>query len=233
MERIRQRFRWFGRGNRVNESLPPALPSLPDERPRPLTATPCSPAATSRSSLFQLVPPEIRRAILIEAFGERTLHFDVRLEHPPRKIRGNGENEMDKRTQSHANVHLLSRSLRDRKQPREWTWWSSVCHHNFPWRHFHLSPPSDRCFVDPARDSCRSPFRVHDHLCEYYSGTIPTKCLIGALPWLLTCRQAYIEGIDILYATNQLHIAHTGILINLPRFLMPDRLLMIRDMELT
>ncbi|KAK8139612.1 hypothetical protein PG984_000735 [Apiospora sp. TS-2023a] len=234
MERIRERFRWFSRGDRVNESLPPALPSLPKERPRPLTATPCSPAATSRSSLFQLIPPEIRRAILIEAFGERTLHFDVRLEHPLRKIRANGKKGMNSRTPRHANVDLFNCDLRDSRQPREWTWWSCVCHRNFPWRDAHLSPLGDREFVEPAKDSCRRKFRGRfNHLCEYYPGTVPSKCFIGVLPWLLTCRQAYIEGIDILYATNQLHVGHAGIFINLPRFLTPDRLHMIRDMELS
>ncbi|KAK7922956.1 hypothetical protein PG985_007027 [Apiospora marii] len=240
MDRIRERFRWFNRGNRVNESLPPALPCLPDERPRPLTATPCSPAATSHSSLFQLVPPEIRRAILIEAFGERTLHFDVRLEHPLRKVRANGKNGMKSATQCdgnkqlfHGNQHMFHRKVRDPRQPREWTWWSSVCHRNFPSRHFHRSPPGDRNFVDPAEDRCRRPYGGQISLyCEYYPGTMPSKCFIGVLPWLLTCRQAYIEGIDILYATNRLHIAHAGILINLTRFLTPERLQMIRDVEL-
>lgn len=232
MERIHKRFRWFNRGNGPNESLSPPLPSLPDERPRPLTTTPCSPAATSRSSLFQRIPPEIRRAILTTAFGERTLHLDVRLEHPLRKTRANGKNGLASRTQRHANAHLLHRDLRDTKQPLEWTWWSSVCHRAVPYWNFHPPPPGSGHFADPANDTCRKASGDLRHCCDYYPGIMPNKCFIGVVPWLLTCRQAYIEGIDVLYATNRIHIAHAGILINLPRSLIPNRLLMIREVEL-
>jgi hypothetical protein len=33
-----------------------------------------SPAATAGSAFFRVLPPELRRAILIRAFGDRTLH---------------------------------------------------------------------------------------------------------------------------------------------------------------
>ncbi|KAK7952229.1 uncharacterized protein PG986_007957 [Apiospora aurea] len=230
MERIRERLRKL---KHSREPLsPPPLPCLPDERPRPLTAAPCAPAATANSLFFQRVPPEIRRRILVAAFGDRTLHLDVRLEHPLRKTRASGKHGINSRPPRHANVQLFQHDLRDSKQPREWTWWSSVCHRTFPSWNYYLPPPGCWRFEDPANDTCRRASGGAVHYCESYPGTMPSKCFIGILPWLLACRQAYIEGIDVLYATNRLHIAHAGILINLPRLLTPDRLHMIRDVEL-
>jgi hypothetical protein len=38
------------------------------------------------------------------------------------------------------------------------------------------------------------------------------KCGIGAMGWLLAYRQAYMEGVDILYSTNSLFIGSPAIL---------------------
>lgn len=246
MDRIRERLRRFTRGRPApapsepsGPQPPPPLPVLPVTRPRPLTATPCAPGATGESRLFQYIPSEIRRSILVAAFGERTLHFDLRLEHPLRAEapgangrRGRRQPQHQPQPQPHANAHMFNSYHRDPQRPQEWTWWSSVCHRAVPYWNFHPPPPGSGHFADPANDTCRKASGDLRHCCDYYPGIMPNKCFIGVVPWLLTCRQAYIEGIDVLYATNRIHIAHAGILINLPRSLIPNRLLMIREVEL-
>ncbi|KEZ43826.1 hypothetical protein SAPIO_CDS3983 [Scedosporium apiospermum] len=63
-------------------------PVLPEERPRPLTASSSneslvhSAAGSTASSLFFRLPYEVRRKILIEAFGERILHINLTFGHP-------------------------------------------------------------------------------------------------------------------------------------------------------
>ncbi|EFW18124.1 conserved hypothetical protein [Coccidioides posadasii str. Silveira] len=84
-------------------------------RTRPLTSTPCLPSATANSALFQRVPPEIRRLILVEAFGGSPMHFDLRLLHPLKK-------HPPKRSGTHGH------SAPDDFAPRQWQWCSSVCH---------------------------------------------------------------------------------------------------------
>ena len=232
MEHIRdhlKRFRRSQQSRKRRQSSPPALPSLLDERPRPLTAIGPSPEATANSGLFQSLPPEIRRHVLVEAFGERTLHLDLRLEHPLEKSR-----KMDsERPKRHANAQLFDPSLRDFTRPLEWTWWSSVCHRCSPSRNFHRRPPGVGLrSEEPALDCCRDPSEFLSHSYELYPGSLPEKCFVGVLGWVLTCRRAYIEGIDVLYSTNRFHVAHAGLAICLPRLLPPRHVASINEVEL-
>jgi hypothetical protein len=50
--------------------------------------------------------------------------------------------------------------------------------------------------------------------------------------WLLTCRQAYREGIEVLYGTNVYHIQGGYLLWHLPHLLLPQRLASIKAVEL-
>jgi hypothetical protein len=43
--------------------------------------------------------------------------------------------------------------------------------------------------------------------CERWQGSWPEKCHVGAMGWLLTSRQAYMEGVEVLYRTNTFNIA--------------------------
>ncbi|KAI1373925.1 hypothetical protein F4677DRAFT_183936 [Hypoxylon crocopeplum] len=213
-----------------NLSSPPALPSLPEERLRPLTATAPSPAATANSQFFQSLPPEIRHRILIEAFGERTLHLDLRLEHPLKK----DGRVVDARPKRHANAQLFHPSLRDTSRRREWTWWSSECHHRSPSRNFHRQPPGVGLrSEEPALDHCRDPSGLPPSSCELYPGRVPDKCFIGVGGWLLACRQAYVEGVHVLYSTNRFHIAYAELALRLPRLLPPEHVAAIREIELS
>jgi hypothetical protein len=73
-----------GQRNRLSRgrSLPHPFPR-PSSSRMPVPPTPGMTTATADSPLFMRIPAEIRRRILIEAFGERPMHFDLRLEHPP------------------------------------------------------------------------------------------------------------------------------------------------------
>ncbi|OTA87989.1 hypothetical protein M434DRAFT_80712 [Hypoxylon sp. CO27-5] len=202
MEHICGCFKRFKSGKQPKERQvysSPQVPWLPNERPRPLTAIASSPAATADSAFFQRLPAEIRHCILVEAFGERTLHVDLRREHPLKKDGG----IVNTRPKRHANAQLFHPSLRDETQPKEWTWWSCVCH------------------------------RLPPYSCELYPGILPDKCFIGVRGWLLACRQAYIEGIHVLYSTNRFHIAIIGVAYSLPELLPPQHVATIREVELS
>ncbi|EAS34741.3 uncharacterized protein CIMG_00095 [Coccidioides immitis RS] len=173
-------------------------------RTPPLTSTPCLPSATANSALFQRIPPEIRRLILVEAFGESPMHFDLRLLHPLKK-------HPPKRSGTHGPRHAnLDHSARDEFAPRQWQWCSSATN-SLTWTTCHL-----------GASSC----------CDAWPGKMPMKCLIGAMGWLLTCRQAYVEGVEVLYGTNRIRIEGTYLLRRLPDLLLPQRRAAIRSVQL-
>ncbi|CAH0047712.1 unnamed protein product [Clonostachys solani] len=68
--------------------------------------------------------------------------------------------------------------------------------------------------------------------CAKYPGTWPDKCFIGATGWLLTCRQAYWEGMDVLYRTNTIHISSSVLIQDINNFLTLNVLSMITSLEL-
>ncbi|KAJ0335194.1 hypothetical protein COL922a_009607 [Colletotrichum nupharicola] len=66
-----------------SELPPPPLPLLPAQRPRPITPPATATAATADTVVaalgtFALLSPELRRRVLVAAFGEHTLHLDLR-----------------------------------------------------------------------------------------------------------------------------------------------------------
>ena len=68
------------KGEPLQQELPP-LPFLPTTRSRPLTP-PQSEDQLANYGLFGILPLEVRRRILIEAFGGQTLHMDLSYRHP-------------------------------------------------------------------------------------------------------------------------------------------------------
>ncbi|KAH7187451.1 hypothetical protein BKA60DRAFT_587781, partial [Fusarium oxysporum] len=133
-----------------------------------------------------ILPIEIRRQILIEAFGDRTIHMDLTYGHPP--MPGNKE--------AHAMIQEWRLGL-DKSRPKSWSWRGCTCHRKPPPWHPAIVTESlstravdkDRCCVGLA------------HCCDMWTknGKELYGCWIGALGWLQTCRQAYTEGIDVLY----------------------------------
>ncbi|UZP43211.1 hypothetical protein NXS19_011027 [Fusarium pseudograminearum] len=47
---------------------------------------------------------------------------------------------------------------------------------------------------------------------------------IGAMGWLLSCRQNYAEGIDVLYSTNAIFMSGEAMILHISRLLLPQRL---------
>ncbi|KFY47460.1 hypothetical protein V496_10631 [Pseudogymnoascus sp. VKM F-4515 (FW-2607)] len=58
------------------------------------------------------------------------------------------------------------------------------------------------------------------------------KCFISVMGWLLACRQAYVDGIDVLFATNSFHIGSSDLLEHLPSLLLHQRLSRIQSLEI-
>ncbi|KAK2746820.1 hypothetical protein FQN57_002862 [Myotisia sp. PD_48] len=203
------------REEKIALESPPPMPTLPPVRSRPLTAVPCAPSATANSDLFQRIPAEIRRRILIEAFGERHIHFDLRLLPPLIK-------KKKKASCSHAN---FSDSF-DLSQPYQWQWRGNVCHTMLS-RWPDLPDPGDH-FDGNKGDECYTG-RAN---CRFWSKMTTTDCIIGAMGWLLTCRYAYIEGIEVLYRTNWLCIQGIHLFRQLPDLLLPQRYASITSLRL-
>lgn len=219
------------------ENVPPP-PILPSERAHCLESFPngdVSPKGTAKSDFFQQLPPDIRRMIMIEAFGDRIVHVDLRLVQSGRTLK------------THATFHGCSpeHSLRETgKTPPfssanttpHWRWYGCVCHREPEWRvrnhtimNNSLSPPwIDGCLNEVRNDGTVDSRRV----CEEWSGQEPLKCRIGAMGWLRSCRQAYTEGIEVLYGTNRFNFSGIVLLQNLGHFLLPEHLALIQSAEM-
>lgn len=138
----------------------------------------------NKNTLFYLIPFEIRRQILMFAFGEQTIHMDLQFRyqfcladtlHAPDRL--------------HARIEGLQREI-PKEEKREWRWFSSVCHRfspdapelplgrrrNYPWVRSN-EPHTDRCLKGLG-------------VCEKWPGEWPVKCQIGIMGWLLYCKQA-------------------------------------------
>lgn len=183
--------------NRPSQPPRPAIPALPTERPWALTPSPsrenlCISAAdaVTNSSFFQKLPYEIRRKILIDAFGGHTIHMDLWHNHPEIPLKDGLYTVPQRKWYSHCGRnHVGDTSFSytvpltvDENLPKRWVWSGSICHRLLPIR---SHPMLDRS--QPADDRCR--FGYADH-CLMWPGENPTKCHIGAMGWLLSCRQA-------------------------------------------
>jgi hypothetical protein len=226
------------------------LPFLPAQRPRPLTPTP-SQQSPFNLGTFARLPPELRRRVLIAAFGGRTLHLDMRFAHPRR---GDAFDLVAQEINNAAHglgISPLSPDyFPDRDAPRAWRWSSCVCHRMLP-------PGSrfERRCVEEGRPVARYP-HTDECLCgealycylwppEIITPAemiaMPRKCMVGAMGWLLACRQAYVEGIDVLYSTNTFFIESGVLFSNLVcrepslgarHLILPERLTCITSLEL-
>lgn len=195
-------------GTPVNIECPatgPPVPQLPKERPRIITPRPsnedlCRSAAASTAdcAFFQKLPYEIRRQILIEAFGGHTVHMDLWFDHPeaPLETFEHKGRTYTRPFFSHCGRNRIEAPgtgpfVRvDETKPKRWIWRSSECHRDSP-DHFQkgVKGPLDGKVLNPAEDCCRYGGASLNN-CAKWPGDKPTKCFIGAMGWLLSCRQA-------------------------------------------
>lgn len=177
-----------------------SIPVLPEIRQRPITPTESCHTGRLNATLstvgngpfFQKLPPEIRHQILAEAFGYQTIHMDLFYEHPMQAQKRDGTLLPTDAEDRHCglNVAYDTRSGRltprfNRSKPKHWIWRSSVCHRDFPGRHRRL--PGHQ--IQPCDDLCRFGDSMYN-TCQHWSGEAPSKCFVGIMGWLLSCRQA-------------------------------------------
>ncbi|CAH0021164.1 unnamed protein product [Clonostachys rhizophaga] len=240
--RPREEFR------RYIPELAEPVPALPAERTRTLTPSASredlrdsADDATAQSSFFQKLPFKIRRRVLVEAFGGHTIHMDLSFDHPERPLDKAYFDGSIKHLSNHGNYNRetglegqqeTQRYKVDSSLPKRWIWRSSDCHRNRPWdsRSDEHNKYKDRA-VNASEDRCRFG-GVEGHFCQLWPGERPHKCFVGAMGWLLSCRQAYCEGVDVLYGTNTIHTASKQMLLHLDKLLLPQSLSKIRSVEL-
>ncbi|KAF2124897.1 hypothetical protein P153DRAFT_370244 [Dothidotthia symphoricarpi CBS 119687] len=108
-------------------------------------------------------------------------------------------------------------------QEGTWQWRGGVCIRNRPellpsMRYGWLGPCFDLCTRE--MDSCKR------------TGKTSNAHDIGIMGFLLSCRQAYTEGIDILYSANCISIKTEPLLLHLPKLILHDRLASITSLEM-
>ncbi|KAH6886815.1 hypothetical protein B0T10DRAFT_607683 [Thelonectria olida] len=154
------------------------------------------------------MPPEIRGHTLRMAFGERRLHMDLSYSHR------SGPSSVDQPTAA-----------------KSWHWRSSVCH-RLP---LDYAPKLEGPMTEGGPDGPWADSWRHSEAedCLVRSENVPSKFHIGIMGWLLSCRQSYIEAIDVLYSTNTISMAGEAMLCHLPQLLLPQRLARITPLEIT
>ncbi|KIH92457.1 hypothetical protein SPBR_02798 [Sporothrix brasiliensis 5110] len=207
-----------------NNDSDPALPYLPGSSASRVSLTDgaAEPENATASPFFTRLPPEIRHQILVEAFGGRTLHMDIRESPPllpiserspnPSSVSPNGMPhgglgaDLERYGMWSTDVMKAAAEARvispDGGGASPWQWWSCVCHRNLPKEH--NAPPQPL-----GEDGC---LRGKNTMCFLYAGQTPGKCLIGASGWLRTCRQAYAEGIQVLYGSNSIVLSRAKLI---------------------
>jgi len=162
----------------------PEIPTLP------------SPPATNYG-LFARLPLELRQQILSKTFGNRTLHVDLTFDHPlTRKSRP----KTDQATSRRKHCGLGTELVRSTYRPKRWQWFGCVCH-----RRLTRADKDDggsvifKARIEPCDDACVRPLAVskpiRDQDQSYLFCLCSAKgedCFIGAMCWLLTCRQACV-----------------------------------------
>ncbi len=149
----------------VIENTVSTMPKLPSSRPRAITMS-HSDISQERSQFFTMLPGELRENVYLYLFGHRTIHIDLQYDHA------------DRIGAQHAN--LAGPFCKDMSTPKQWRWWSCMCHRIQKEVHGELF------VLDFWLDNCRSGEQTY---CKW---AFPdrSECFVGALGWLSSCRQA-------------------------------------------
>lgn len=143
-----------------------------DEQSVTMTATP----SNTRSAFFNLLPLELRRQILIHAFGGRTMHA-VLLSSIQGSVPDPDSRQHIARRRPHAVPRLWPGKVKSKEPARRWV--GCVCH---CWMSF-----DDDFGASVVHDPCARP---RADWWDFKGSLKPDQCLVGAMGWLLTCRQA-------------------------------------------
>jgi hypothetical protein len=112
-----------------------------------------------------------------------------------------------------------------------WRWKGTVCNRNGPrqlpsMRYAWLGPWNDNCMQQMENHKRNWSTRPH----AYRTG--PEVWCIGIMGFLLSCRQAYAEGIDVLFSDNYISIQSQFLLSHLPKLIPHNRLASITSLEI-
>jgi hypothetical protein len=188
-----------------------------DEWPKIPMSTPDGVRVAADYGLFKTLPLELRRQILGHAFGNRTLHVDLTLDHPLiRNPKSHAPPSRRDREADHSksvrrpHCGLGSDLVLNTNHPKQFRWFSCVCHRRLVRTDDEGGEPVRKEVIEPCEDGCIPGHRlgatstVHqtattatDSLCYCESADPDTyqarECFIGATGWLLACRQAYVN----------------------------------------
>ncbi|VUC35446.1 unnamed protein product [Clonostachys rosea] len=171
---------------------------------------------------FSMLPAEVRRYILIHAFGHRTMHMHLTFQSPWALADAEPQSST-----AHARLDHFIRHDR----PEKWMWYGCVCHRSEP-EDDPLSLGRTRSWPVKQRSHFLDGCLKGEGACSKWPGAWPSKCQIGATGWLRTCRQAYMEGMDVLYGTNTMQISSVTLLRGLQDILPSTPLSQLTSLEL-
>ena len=107
-----------------------------------------------------------------------------------------------------------------RQNDGAWQWQGMTCYERGCWSKFNLWG-----WLGPWADPCL------EHTFKY-GKEFPQVRNIGIMGFLLSCKQAYTEGIDVLYAANSIRNKSEPLLHHLPRPIPSNRLANITSIEI-
>lgn len=166
----------------IVDSLPGPDPSqqqssltLPPHRAHNLEAPP---PPSSHSPFFQRLPGDLRRLILLEAFGDRILHIDLQHCYAPQPV-----HEPFRLTSCYRYYYC--------RRPPAWRWAGCVCHRDPEWRvrGQRQAFGGANSVSEPRKDGCLVGL-LYCQACQHWAGSKPGKCRVGVMGWLRSCRQA-------------------------------------------
>lgn len=105
-------------------------------------------------------------------------------------------------------------------QDNSWQWRGAVCYRNM----YNRLPCPRYTWCGPWNDPCLQWVYARE-------GTFPEGYNVGIMGFLQSCRQAYREGIDVLYSANCINMQSEQLLLHLPQLIPPSCLACITSLE--
>lgn len=114
------------------------------------------------------------------------------------------------------------------RKAKAWRWKGGICGRN-------REPPpklsNARAYAPPWNDECLRRFYEGTHG-PHFTPEFPKEHNVGIMGFLVSCKQAYTEGIDVLYSANTIIILGEPLLLHLPQLIPHNRLASITSLEL-
>lgn len=176
--------------------LPATCPRLLIPEAAQNDQTPGFSSSLQNYGLFSRVPYEVRRQILVEAFGGRRLHMNLSYGHPlSRKAQNTRTSESGPSSvTTHRHCNLGSELAPDDSQPKGWQWFGCVCHRRARFSELEKQQRYDAGeysqSIEPCDDDCLERTGLFCS-CQVDNSDDPgAACFVGAMGWILACRQA-------------------------------------------